>query len=205
MKVLSKKFLIQNKTLKYAISECNILKQLNHPFIIKLHYAFQTVDFLYMVFDYCSGRDLAYHIEQNLFEEDEAQFFIAELILAIQYLHSHGIIHRDLKPHNILIDESGHLRLADFGLAKEGIEGGKMAGTFCGSREYLPPEMVKKSGVDKSADIYGIGAILYEMLSGTPPFYSDDTRKLFTKIVSSELMMHEYFSSELKDLLKVSI
>lgn len=203
MKVINKKYLIKNQQLRYAVTECNVLKLLNHPFIIKLHYAFQTPDHLYMILDYCPGGDLSYHIVKNLFEEDEAQFFIAELILAVEHLHSHDIIYRDLKPENILIDGDGHIKLADFGLAKEGVGNDRTTQSFCGSPAYLSPEMVNRRGVGKSADIYGIGAVLYEMISGTPPFYANDLGTMYRNIAKSKLMMHDYFSPELQNLLKV--
>lgn len=202
MKVLEKKYLITNKALRYAITECNILKQVDHPFLIKLHFAFQTPDYLYMIIDYCPGGDLSFHISNTLFEEDEAKFYIGELILAIEYLHSFDIIYRDLKPENILIASDGHIKLADFGLCKEGIEDSSIAKSFCGTPAYLSPEMVNRKGVGKSADLYGIGAVLYEMISGTPPFYAEDLNSMYKNITSSVLMLHNYFSEELKDLLR---
>jgi len=203
MKIINKKYLIRNQQLRYAVTECNVLKQAKHPFIITLHYAFQTPDHLYMILDYCPGGDLSFHIARNLFEEDEAKFFIAELILAIEHLHSMDIIYRDLKPENILIDSDGHIRLADFGLAKENVTDNKIAQSFCGSPAYLAPEMVNRRGAGKSADIYGIGAVLYEMISGTPPFYANDLNTMYKNISKNNLMLHDYFSEELKDLLKV--
>lgn len=203
MKIINKKYLIRNQQLRYAVTECNVLKQAQHPFIINLHYAFQTPDHLYMILDYCPGGDLAFHIVRNLFEEDEARFFIAELILAVEHLHEMDIIYRDLKPENILIDEEGHIKLADFGLAKENVSDNKIAQSFCGSPAYLAPEMVNRRGVGKSADIYGIGAVLYEMISGTPPFYAHDIKTMYNNISNNNIMLLDFFSDELKDLLRL--
>lgn len=203
MKVINKKYLIRNQQLRYAVTECNVLKAISHPFILKLHYAFQTPDHLYMILDYCPGGDLSFHIVKNLFEEEEAAFFIAELILAIEHLHAHDIIYRDLKPENILIDSEGHIKLADFGLAKENVSNDKTTTSFCGSPAYLSPEMVNRRGVGKAADIYGIGACLYEMISGTPPFYAQDLHVMYRNISKNKLMLHDYFSDSLKSLLKV--
>lgn len=202
MKVINKRYLIRNNQLKYAITECNVLKQTDSPFIVTLHFAFQTMENLYMILDYCPGGDLGFHLMSRLFEENEAKFYIGELILAIEHLHNLDIIYRDLKPENILIDSENHIKLADFGLAKERIAQGELSQSFCGSPAYLSPEMVTRKGVGKSADIYGIGAVLYEMISGTPPFYSNEIEKLYQNIKKSKLVLHNYFSDELKDLLK---
>ena len=202
MKVLNKGYLIKKKLLRYAITECNVLKQSNCPFIIKLHYSFQTPENLYMILDYCPIGDFSYQIQLNLFEEDEAKFYIAELILAIEYLHQHDIIYRDLKPENILIDSDGHIKLADFGLAKENVTTNVPNKTFCGSPQYLSPEMLSKEGTTKASDIYGVGAILFELISGAPPFFNQDENLMYKNISENKLMFPEFFSEELKDLLR---
>ena len=204
MKILNKKNLMKQRLLRYAVTECNVLKKASHPFIVTLHYAFQTPDFLYMVIDYCPGGDLSFHINKNLLEENEAKFFIAELVLALEHLHNMDVIYRDLKPENILIDESGHIKLADFGLAKENVADNNVTATFCGSNAYLSPEMVNQRGVGKAADIYGIGAILFEMLTGLPPFFTTNLDQLFNNISKNELKFPDYFSNELKSVLKVN-
>ena len=202
MKILKKAFLYRNKHLKYAITECNILKMVDHPFVIKMHYSFQTPDNLYMILDYCPGNDLAYHLnKKQIFEEDEARFFIAEIVLAIEYVHSLDVIYRDLKPENILVDHDGHCRLADFGLAKENIGEKDFAKSFCGSPAYLPPEMLHSKGVSKAADIYQIGAVLYEFLVGFPPYYTENIKELYNSIRSAKLQVPKYISREGKDLL----
>lgn len=201
MKVLSKSYLIKKKLLRYAITECNILKESDCPFILKLHYSFQTPENLYMILDYCSIGDFSYQIQVDLLEEDEAKFYIAELILAIEYLHQRNIIYRDLKPENILIDSDGHIKLADFGLAKENITNDTPNKTFCGSPQYLSPEMLTKEGTTKASDIYGIGVILYEMVTGNPPFFTQDQDLMYQNIIENKLVFHEYFSEEFKDLL----
>ena len=202
MKVINKNFLMKNNQLRYALTECNVLKQVNSPFILTLYYSFQTENNLYMIIDYCPGGDLNFHIIQNIFEENEAKFYIAELILGIEHLHQLNIIYRDLKPENILINSDNHIKLADFGLAKEGVNDSTMSRSFCGSPAYLSPEMITRKGAGKSADMYGVGAVLYEMIRGTPPFFSNDIKKLYKNIAKSKLSLPEFFSDELKDLLK---
>ena len=202
MKVINKNFLVKNRQLRYAVTECNVLKQVKSPFILTLYYSFQTERNLYMIIDYCSGGDLNFHIMNNTFEEDEAKIYIAELILGIEHLHNLNIIYRDLKPENILINSDNHIKLADFGLAKEGVNDSTMTRSFCGSPAYLSPEMIIRKGAGKSADMYGIGAVLYEMIHGSPPFYSNNIKTLYRNITQNKLVLPEYFSDELKDLLK---
>ena len=202
MKVINKNFLIKNHQLRYAITECNVLKQVKSPFILTLYYSFQTEKNLYMIIDYCPGGDLNFHIIQNVFEEEEARFYIAELVLGIEHLHKLNIMYRDLKPENILISSDNHIKLADFGLAKEGVNDNTMTKSFCGSPAYLSPEMLIRKGAGKSADIYGIGAVLYEMICGSPPFFSNNIKTLYKNITQSKLKLPNYFSDELKDLLK---
>ena len=205
MKVLKKGFLVKNNHLKYAISEANILKQANHPFVLKLHYSFQTPDNLYMILDLCSGGDLAFHLgKREIFDEPVAMLFIAEVALAIDYIHSLNVIYRDLKPENILIDGEGHIKLADFGLAKENIDNRSSAKSFCGSPAYLAPEMLTEKGVGRPADIYQMGAVLYELLVGVPPFYTDNIKKLYKSIQTAKLQIPSFVSREAKDLLTVS-
>lgn len=203
IKQLNKEFLIKQKQLKYAIGECKILAYLNHPFIIKMNFAFQTPKNLYMVLDYCPNGDLMTHLsEKGRFPESVARFYIAEIILAIEYLHSLDIVYRDLKPENILIDRAGYIRLADFGLAKENVNPINKAMSFCGSPAYLAPELLSKTGSEKSADVYGIGAILFEMLSGLPPFYSDNIKELFKNIKKGMLQFPKIIRNEAQDLIR---
>jgi serine/threonine protein kinase len=163
------------------------MKRCSNPYVLKMHYAFQTPENLYMVLDLCTGGDLAYHLERReIFSEKDAKFFIAEVVLAIEYIHSLDVIYRDLKPENILIDSEGHAKLADFGLAKEGIKNNN-AKSFCGSPAYLAPEMLTEAGVGKPADIYQLGAVLYELLLGITPFYTNNIKKLYNSIQNDKL------------------
>jgi serine/threonine protein kinase len=139
---------------------------------------------------------------KQIFEESEARFFIAEVILAMNYLHKHDILYRDLKPENILVCEDGHIKMADFGLAKEGVSDKNKAKSFCGSPAYLPPEMLGTRGVGKAADIYQLGAVLYELLVGLPPYYTENIKKLYENIKGANLQIPNYLSPEAKNLLK---
>lgn len=127
---------------------------------------------------------MQYHLNlREVFEEHEARFFIAEVVLAIEHLHSLGVIYRDLKPENILVADDGHIKLADFGLAKVSSK----AQTFVGSPAYLAPEMFSSNGVGKPSDIYQMGAVLYELLVGLPPFYTENLQTLYRSIQKAKL------------------
>ena len=203
LKCLSKGFLIKQKQLQYAISECKILRTLQHPFILHLHYAFQTPKNLYMVLDFCPNGDLLAHLQERLkFGESVCRFYCAEILLALEYMHSLDVVYRDLKPENILLDRAGHILMADFGLAKENVNSMNPAMSFCGSPAYLAPELLNKQGSEKSADVYSYGAIMYEMLTGLPPFYSENIKELFKNIKNAQLQFPASVRAEAKDLIK---
>ena len=153
MKVLKKKEKDSNQKL-HTITEKNILLKVQSPFIVELKYCFQDFKKLYIVMEFIQGGELFFHIRKTgRFTEDRAQFYIAEIILALEFLHNNGVIYRDLKPEKILLGQDGHIKLADFGLSKIGIdESNPKAYTFCGTAEYLAPEIIKNQGYDKAVD-----------------------------------------------------
>ncbi|KAL5969150.1 Ribosomal protein S6 kinase beta-1 [Taenia solium] len=176
MKVLKKAKLIRNeKNTVHTVSERNILQMLKHPFLVRLHYAFQNRSNLYIVLEYCPGGELFRYLERECFlMEDAACFYIAEIALAIGHLHSLGIIYRDLKPENILLDKDGHVKLTDFGLSKEGVG---TTNTFCGTIEYMAPEIIRCAGHGRAVDWWSLGTLLFDMLSGGPPFSQEGDKK----------------------------
>ena len=202
MKSLSKSMLQKQKQLKYAISECKIMRQLNHPFIVPMYYAFQTPKYLYFILELCPNGDLLGLIEnKGRIEEAAAKFYLAEVILALEYLHGSGIIYRDLKPANVLIDSEFHVKLADFGLAKEKFNKVNPAMTMAGTPAYLPPEIVEKKGASFFSDVYGLGPLLYELLTGKTPYFDEDLDLLFQNIKTAKLSFPEYVSQHARDFI----
>ena len=178
------------------------MKKINNPFIVKLLYAFQTPTNLYLVLEHCPGGDLEYHLDQKeVFEEETAKFIAAEILLALEHLHRMKILYRDLKPGNVLIDADGHVKLADFGLAKDNMGSQCCTFSFCGSPAYLAPEMIGKEGLTVKSDIYQLGNVLYEMLVGLPPFFTSDLNELYKSISKEKLKVPDIICTEGKDLL----
>ena len=203
MKILRKDKVLGSNIVRYAFTERNIMSGINHPFIVKLHYAFQTKEKLAFVMDYCPGGDLSYYINrEGTFTEDRARIYICEILLALEELHNNGIIFRDLKPENVVLDADGHAKLTDFGLSKEGVRDGQLTRSFCGSIAYLAPEMIKRQGHNKNVDWYLLGVILYEMLHGTPPYYSSNRDQLFHNIVRAKLQLGKHVSVRAASLLQ---
>ena len=203
LKVLRKEEVLKNDLLTYAFAERNILMRIEHPFIVKLNYAFQTPEKLIMIMDFCPNGDLGSQLARDKkFSEDKAKFYLIEVLLALQELHNHNIIYRDLKPENVVLDSEGHARLTDFGLAKEGANDEQVSRSFCGSVAYLAPEMLKKAGHTRSIDWYLLGVLLYEMLIGVPPYLSQDEEELFKNIQKGKLKISKSVSKEARRLIK---
>ncbi|KAK4941635.1 Serine/threonine-protein kinase [Elasticomyces elasticus] len=187
MKVLSKKVIIQKKEIQHTIGERNILVRTattESPFIVGLKFSFQTPTDLYLVTDFMSGGELFWHLQkEGRFKEDRAKFYIAELILALKHLHEHNIVYRDLKPENILLDANGHIALCDFGLSKANLTQDDTTNTFCGTTEYLAPEvLLDEQGYTKMVDFWSLGVLVFEMCCGWSPFYAEDTQQMYKNI-----------------------
>ncbi|NXK68651.1 KS6B2 kinase, partial [Sylvietta virens] len=156
------------KDTAHTRAERNILEAVKHPFIVDLIYAFQTGGKLYLILECLSGGELFMQLErEGIFLEDTACFYLSEITLALGHLHSHGIIYRDLKPENIMLNSQGHIKLTDFGLCKESIHDGAVTHTFCGTIEYMAPEILVRSGHNRAVDWWSLGALMYDMLTGS--------------------------------------
>ncbi|KAG7455118.1 hypothetical protein MATL_G00253080 [Megalops atlanticus] len=197
IKVLQKRVILNRREQKHIMAERNVLlKNVQHPFLVGLHYSFQTADKLYFVLDFINGGELFFHLQrERTFPEPRAKFYIAEMASALGYLHALNIVYRDLKPENILLDFQGHVVLTDFGLCKEGISRDETTTTFCGTPEYLAPEVLRKQPYDSTVDWWCLGSVLYEMLYGLPPFYSRDTQEMYDNILHKTLSLRPGISS----------
>ncbi|CAO3679398.1 hypothetical protein G6F70_003434 [Rhizopus microsporus] len=212
MKVLSKKEMIRRNKVKRVLAEQEILSSANHPFIVSLYHSFQSQDHVYFVMEYCSGGEFFRALQSwpgKCLREDEARFYAAEVISALEYLHLQGFIYRDLKPENILLHESGHLMLADFDLSKQslpvsppGIYNTPNApplldtrsciaqlrtNSFVGTEEYIAPEVIRGWGHTSSVDWWTLGILIYEMLYGTTPFKGYNRNETFSNIIKMDI------------------
>uniref|UniRef100_A0A674EBJ0 non-specific serine/threonine protein kinase n=1 Tax=Salmo trutta TaxID=8032 RepID=A0A674EBJ0_SALTR len=165
--------------------------------------AFQTEGKLYLILDFLRGGDLFTRLSKEvMFTEEDVKFYLAELALALDHLHGLGIIYRDLKPENILLDEEGHIKLTDFGLSKESIDHENKAYSFCGTVEYMAPEVVNRRGHTLSADWWSYGVLMFEMLTGTLPFQGKDRKETMTMILKAKLGMPQFLSQDAQSLLR---
>uniref|UniRef100_A0A8C1WDW6 non-specific serine/threonine protein kinase n=1 Tax=Cyprinus carpio TaxID=7962 RepID=A0A8C1WDW6_CYPCA len=204
MKVLKKAMIARNaKDTAHTKAERSILEEVKHPFIVDLIYAFQTGGKLYLILEYLSGGELFMQLErEGIFLEDTAGFYLAEISMALGHLHQKGIIYRDLKPENIMLNNNGHVKLTDFGLCKESIHDGTVTHTFCGTIEYMAPEILMRSGHNRAVDWWSLGALMYDMLTGAPPFTAENRKKTIDKILKCKLNLPPYLTQEARDLLK---
>ncbi|XP_017330161.1 ribosomal protein S6 kinase alpha-6 isoform X3 [Ictalurus punctatus] len=203
MKVLKKASLKVRDRVRTKM-ERDILVEVNHPFIVKLHYAFQTEGKLYLILDFLRGGDVFTRLSKEvMFTEEDVKFYLAELALALDHLHNLGIVYRDLKPENILLDEAGHIKLTDFGLSKESVDHDRKAYSFCGTVEYMAPEVVNRRGHTQSADWWSLGVLMFEMLTGTLPFQGKDRNETMNMILKAKLGMPQFLSLEAQSLLRM--
>jgi len=181
---LRKETVVMRRQVNHTKTERMILGEVDSPFVIKLHAAFQCNTMLYLVLDYCPGGELFFHLNRaGIFPENVTRFYAAELVIALSDLHRHNVVYRDLKPENVLLDHSGHIKLADFGLCKRQVSSATSGcHSLCGTPEYLAPEILNRTGHGQSVDWWALGMLVFEMMTGLPPWYTKDKRQLLLNL-----------------------
>ncbi|CAH1169988.1 unnamed protein product [Phaedon cochleariae] len=199
IKALKKGDIIARDEVESLLSEKRIFEVANsirHPFLVNLFACFQTEAHVCFVMEYAAGGDLMMHIHSDVFGEPRAAFYAACVVLGLQYLHENKIVYRDLKLDNLLLDTEGYVKIADFGLCKEGMGYGDKTGTFCGTPEFLAPEVLTETSYSRAVDWWGLGVLIFEMLVGESPFPGDDEEEVFDSIVNDEVRYPRFLSLE---------
>jgi len=201
IKVLKKGQIIEDDDVECTMTERRVL-ELSHPFLTTLYASFQDSERLYFVMEYVQGGDLMFQIQrERKFPETRSRFYSAEVACALMYLHSRKVVYRDLKLDNVLLDKEGHIKIADFGMCKENVYGNNFATTFCGTPDYIAPEIVREQDYGAPVDWWAFGVLLYEMLSGVPPFEADNEDDLFECILHDEVLFPVWLSTEAVQIL----
>ncbi|XP_033115781.1 RAC-gamma serine/threonine-protein kinase-like [Anneissia japonica] len=202
IKILKKGVIVAKDEVAHTLTENRVLKTTRHPFLTSLKYSFQTPDRLCFVMEYVNGGELFFHLSRmRVFDESRTRFYGAEIISALAYLHECNVIYRDLKLENLMLDKDGHIKITDFGLCKEAISYGDTTRTFCGTPEYLAPEVLEDNDYGRAVDWWGTGVVMYEMMCGRLPFYNRDHEILFEMILSVDVKFPSRLSDESKSLL----
>ena len=203
LKIIRKQHIIESKQLEHTISEKQVLTTLQHPFIVSLTHCFHTEHKVYFVMEFMKGGELFQHLRSlKQFSEEQTKFIAACIILALGHLHDNDFIYRDLKPENVLLDEHGYCKLTDFGLSKS-VNVNDLAKTFCGTPEYMSPEVIMDKGSNRPGDWWSLGVLIYEMIFGIPPFYSTNIQKMYKNTLLNPLKFkkHTQCSEQAKDFI----
>ncbi|KAB0798515.1 hypothetical protein PPYR_09508 [Photinus pyralis] len=200
MKILALADVIRLKQVEHVKNEKKILEEIRHPFIVNMLWSSKDNSSIYMLFEYvCGGELFSYLRNAGRFSSPTANFYSAEIVTALDYLHSRNIVYRDLKPENLLLDKNGHMKITDFGFAKKLTD---RTWTLCGTPEYLAPEIIQSKGHNKAVDWWALGILIYEMLAGYPPFYDDNPFGIYEKILSGKIEWVKHLDPVAKDLIK---
>ena len=201
MKKLDKPFIKRTRQEQHIINERILLSKMNYPFLVKLYCCFQDQEHLYFILEFIQGGELFFHLHREIrFDDDKTRFYIAELILVLNFLHTNKVIYRDIKPENILLDLEGHIKLTDFGLSRLCSGNNEKVFTICGTPYYIAPEIIEKKGYNNTVDWWSLGCLMYEMLNGKPLF-NFSNGKINTNEFKKDIILPNNFSDEAKDLI----
>ncbi|XP_050033084.1 putative protein kinase C delta type homolog isoform X1 [Dermacentor andersoni] len=203
VKCLKKDVVLEDDDVECTLIERRVLAMgTQHPFLCNLFCTFQSQSHLFFVMEFLNGGDLMFHIQQSgKFDQDRARFYAAEIVCALKFLHKRGIVYRDLKLDNVLLDRNGHVKIADFGMCKCGLADAEKTSTFCGTPDYIAPEIIKGQHYNQSVDWWSFGILTYEMLIGQSPFNGTDEDELFWSVCNEEAYYPRFLSREAKSLL----
>ncbi|XP_076872593.1 cGMP-dependent protein kinase 2 [Brachyhypopomus gauderio] len=200
MKKVSKKLIVEKRQSAHVLFEKRILQEIQSDFIVRLYAAFKDTRYIYMVMEFCAGGEIWTKLkEAGRFEEHTAVFVVACVVEAYAYLHKKSIMYRDLKPENLMLDAKGYVKLVDFGFAKE-LKRGQKTYSFCGTPEYMAPEIIKNQGHDFTADFWSLGILVYELLVGSPPFSSSEPQKIYSKILDGVIRFPPHMGEAARSL-----
>eukprot|EP00300_Choanocystis_sp_HF-7_P033837 c4626_g1_i1.p1 GENE.c4626_g1_i1~~c4626_g1_i1.p1 ORF type:complete len:439 (+),score=95.26 c4626_g1_i1:74-1390(+) len=203
LKIMRKDTILSKKAERFIKSESAVMRDNQHPFIIGLLCSFQTNGKLYLVMDFANGGPLWSLLKKEaMLSEATVRFYVAEIALALEHLHAREIVHRDLKPENILVDYDGHVRITDFGLAKDHVSGIEGARSFCGTDDYIAPEIIKGGPYGQAVDWWSLGALTFDMLTGSPPFVANNPKQLYQKICNEKVRYPSYLTASAVSFLK---
>ena len=202
MKILDKTQLKLRHQEVHTKTERDLMVKINCPFLVNIKSAFQDEKYLFIVSDFMQGGDMYYHMhEARKFDFELTQFYISEIVLALDYLHKNNMVYRDLKPENILLDSKGHIKITDFGLSKILNSSKDKAFTICGTPQYLAPEVFINQGYDKNVDWWSLGCLIYEMLTGRLPFSIKRGNRINLDIYKQKLKFPRYLNEDAIDLI----
>ncbi|KAF5891949.1 cGMP-dependent protein kinase 1-like, partial [Clarias magur] len=211
IKKISKKFVVEKRQEDHVLFERKLLLDIECDFIVRLHATFKDSRYIYMVMDFCSGGEIwtklkeavlqqSYACYRRRFEENIAVFIAACVVEAYAYLHKKDIMYRDLKPENLMLDTRGYIKLVDFGFAKK-LQRGQKTYSFCGTPEYMAPEIIQNQGHDFAADFWSLGILIYELLAGSPPFSSSEPQNIYAKILDGVIKYPPHIGEAAKSLI----
>ncbi|EGT57890.1 hypothetical protein CAEBREN_05553 [Caenorhabditis brenneri] len=193
----------KKKDLKHLEDERKVLEHVKSPFLCEMMFSFEVENKLYLVLEFLPGGELFTLLNKKTqLDEEASRFYLAEITLALEHLHDNNVIYRDLKPDNIMLDKNGHIKLTDFGLSKFNIRKGHCTETFCGTIEYMAPEILNKTPYGHSVDIWALGVVMYDMLTGGPPFYGNTDAEQIDNIKRGKIPMPSHISPDGKIVLK---
>jgi len=201
LKCQSKAAIVESGLEEHVLNEMRVMRKVDHPLIAKLYIALQDDRYIYFVLELLQGGELFTHLRsKGKLSEQATRFYAASVVYAFATLHAKKIAYRDLKPENLVMNESGYVKLVDFGLAKQLISG--KTWTLCGTPDYLAPEIILNEGHDLAVDYWALGVLIFEMVVGAPPFYADDPMEVYEKILGGNPAMPTFFTRNLSDLIK---